>query len=121
MPIATEALNGFEEYLQASGGGDKPAITTGKMVTQFRKSVRPSTNTVWLAAALSHHHDPLPDITRQMIENGLSSIRDYMSAIDIFFDVTETDYKQSHLVVFDGKRRSSNHMDHSVASIIDWS
>jgi hypothetical protein len=50
-----------------------------------------------LAAALSHHHDPLPDITRQMIENGLSSIRDYMSAIDTFFDATETDYKQPHL------------------------
>src|SRR2546423_9695132 len=27
-----EALQGFEEYLQARGGGDKPAITTGKMV-----------------------------------------------------------------------------------------
>ncbi|HKU73982.1 MAG TPA: hypothetical protein VJR02_08695 [Pyrinomonadaceae bacterium] len=50
-----------------------------------------------LAAALSHHHDPLPDITRQMIDNGLSSIRDYMSAIDTFFDATETDYKQPHL------------------------
>ena len=50
-----------------------------------------------LAAALRHHHDPLPDITRQMIENGLSSIRDYMSAFDTFFDATETDYKQPHL------------------------
>src|ERR1700694_2924565 len=27
-----EALKSFEEYLQARGGGDRPAITTGKMV-----------------------------------------------------------------------------------------
>src|SRR6185503_888470 len=27
-----EALKGFEEYLQARAGGDKPSITTGKMV-----------------------------------------------------------------------------------------
>jgi hypothetical protein len=32
-----------------------------------------------------------------MIEDSLISIRDYMSAIDMYFDVRETDYKNPHL------------------------
>jgi hypothetical protein len=52
-----EALNGFEEYLQARGGGDKPAITTGKMVAaQFEHtSSRPDRINGYAAPQLHTH------------------------------------------------------------------
>src|SRR5919112_4196016 len=52
-----EALNGFEEYLQARGGGDKPAITTGKMVAaQFEHtSSRPDRVNGYAAPQLHTH------------------------------------------------------------------
>jgi conjugative relaxase-like TrwC/TraI family protein len=52
-----EALKGFEEYLQARGGGDKPAITTGKMVAaQFEHtSSRPDRLNGYAAPQLHTH------------------------------------------------------------------
>src|ERR1051326_3134882 len=52
-----EALNGFEEYLQARGGGDKPSITTGKMVAaQFEHtSSRPDRANGYAAPQLHTH------------------------------------------------------------------
>jgi len=52
-----EALKGFEEYLQARGGGDKPALTTGKMVAaQFEHtSSRPDRINGYAAPQLHTH------------------------------------------------------------------
>lgn len=52
-----EALKGFEEYLQARGGGDKPSITTGKMVAaQFEHtSSRPDRTNSYAAPQLHTH------------------------------------------------------------------
>src|ERR1041384_277019 len=52
-----EAVKGFEEYLQARGGGDKPAITTGQMVAaQFEHtSSRPDRETGYAAPQLHTH------------------------------------------------------------------
>jgi conjugative relaxase-like TrwC/TraI family protein len=52
-----EALKGFEEYLQARGGGDKPSITTGKMVAaQFEHtSSRPDRANGYAAPQLHTH------------------------------------------------------------------
>src|SRR6476620_7928494 len=52
-----EALKGFEEYLQARGGGDKPAITTGEMVAaQFEHtSSRPDRINGYAAPQLHTH------------------------------------------------------------------
>jgi conjugative relaxase-like TrwC/TraI family protein len=52
-----EALKEFEEYLQARGGGDKPAITTGKMVAaQFEHtSSRPDRENGYAAPQLHTH------------------------------------------------------------------
>jgi len=52
-----EALQGFEEYLQARGGGDKPSITTGKMVAaQFEHtSSRPDRVNGYAAPQLHTH------------------------------------------------------------------
>src|ERR671926_679120 len=52
-----EALKGFEEYLQARGGGDKPAITTAKMVAaQFEHtSSRPDRANGYAAPQLHTH------------------------------------------------------------------
>src|ERR1051326_2893847 len=52
-----EALKGFEEYLQARGGGDKPSITTGKMVAaQFEHtSSRPDRVNGYAAPQLHTH------------------------------------------------------------------
>ena len=52
-----EALKGFEEYLQARGGGDKPAITTGKMIAaQFEHtSSRPDRLNGYAAPQLHTH------------------------------------------------------------------
>src|SRR5918992_3352098 len=52
-----EALRGFEEYLQARGGGDKPAITTGKMVAaQFEHTSSRPDRTNGYAAPQLHTH-----------------------------------------------------------------
>src|SRR5438552_1101101 len=52
-----EALKSFEEYLQARGGGNKPAITTGKMVAaQFEHTAsRPDRKTGYAAPQLHTH------------------------------------------------------------------
>jgi conjugative relaxase-like TrwC/TraI family protein len=52
-----EALKEFEEYLQARGGGDKPAMTTGKMVAaQFEHtSSRPDRENGYAAPQLHTH------------------------------------------------------------------
>ena len=52
-----EALREFEEYLQARGGGNKPAITTGKMVAaQFEHtSSRPDRKNGYAAPQLHTH------------------------------------------------------------------
>src|ERR1043165_6284914 len=52
-----EALKGFEEYLQARGGGDKPSITTRKMVAaQFEHtSSRPDRVNGYAAPQLHTH------------------------------------------------------------------
>jgi len=52
-----EALKGFEEYLQARGGGDKPAITTGNMAAaQFEHtSSRPDRINGYAAPQLHTH------------------------------------------------------------------
>ncbi|MEN3326549.1 MAG: hypothetical protein V7638_1356 [Acidobacteriota bacterium] len=52
-----EALKGFEEYLQARGGGDKPAITTGKMIAaQFEHTSSRPDRTNGYAAPQLHTH-----------------------------------------------------------------
>jgi len=52
-----ETLKGFEEYLQARGGGDKPAITTGKMVAaQFEHTSSRPDRTNGYAAPQLHTH-----------------------------------------------------------------
>jgi conjugative relaxase-like TrwC/TraI family protein len=52
-----EALNGFEEYLQARGGGDKPLITTGKMLAaQFEHTSSRPDRTNGYAAPQLHTH-----------------------------------------------------------------
>jgi len=52
-----EALRGFEEYLQARGGGDKPSITTGKMVAaQFEHTSSRPHRTNGYAAPQLHTH-----------------------------------------------------------------
>ena len=52
-----ETLKEFEKYLQARGGGDKPAITTGKMIAaQFEHtSSRPDRETGYAAPQLHTH------------------------------------------------------------------
>src|SRR5215204_5443961 len=52
-----EAVKEFEKYLQARGGGDKPAITTGKMIAaQFEHtSSRPDRETGYAAPQLHTH------------------------------------------------------------------
>jgi len=52
-----EALKGFEEYLQARGGGDKPSITTSKMVAaQFEHTSSRPDRTNGYAAPQLHTH-----------------------------------------------------------------
>lgn len=64
-----EALKEFEEYLQARGGGDKPAITTGRMVAaQFEHtSSRPDRKNGYAAPQL-HTHVVIFNLTQ--IEDG---------------------------------------------------
>lgn len=50
-----------------------------------------------LGTALTFDRDPFPFISREMIEEVLKDIREYMTAVDMYFDETETDYKDPHL------------------------
>src|SRR5207237_6640249 len=60
-----EALKGFEEYLQARGGGDKPAITTGKMVAaQFEHTASRPDRTTGYAAPQLHTHVVIFNVTQ---------------------------------------------------------
>src|ERR1044071_4864074 len=59
-----EALKGFEEYPQARGGGDKPSITTGKMVAaQFEHTSSRPDRTNGYAAPQLHTHVVIFNIT----------------------------------------------------------
>src|SRR3984893_16006797 len=52
-----EALKGLEEYTQARGGGNKPSITTGKMVAaQFEHTAARPDHTTGYAAPQLHTH-----------------------------------------------------------------
>jgi conjugative relaxase-like TrwC/TraI family protein len=60
-----EALKSFEEYLQARGGGDKPAITTGKMVAaQFEHTASRPDRTTGYAAPQLHTHTVIFNVTQ---------------------------------------------------------
>jgi conjugative relaxase-like TrwC/TraI family protein len=60
-----EALKRFEEYLQARGGGDKPAITTGKMVAaQFEHTSSRPDRVNGYAAPQLHTHCVVVNMTR---------------------------------------------------------
>jgi len=60
-----EALKRFEEYLQARGGGDKPAITTGKMVAaQFEHTASRPDRTTGYAAPQLHTHVVIFNVTQ---------------------------------------------------------
>ncbi|MEK6279179.1 MAG: MobF family relaxase [Acidobacteriota bacterium] len=60
-----EALKGFEEYLQARGGGDKPAITTGKIVAaQFEHTSSRPDRTNGYAAPQLHTHVVIFNMTQ---------------------------------------------------------
>ena len=60
-----ETLKELEKYLQARGGGDKPAITTGKMIAvQFEHtSSRPDRETGYAAPQL-HTHVVIANMTQ---------------------------------------------------------
>jgi conjugative relaxase-like TrwC/TraI family protein len=52
-----EALKGLEEYTQARGGGNKPSITTGKMIAaQFEHTAARPDHTTGYAAPQLHTH-----------------------------------------------------------------
>ena len=60
-----EALKSFEEYLQARGGGNKPAITTGKMVAaQFEHTASRPDRTTGYAAPQLHTHVVIFNVTQ---------------------------------------------------------
>jgi conjugative relaxase-like TrwC/TraI family protein len=60
-----EALKSFEEYLQARGGGDKPAITTGKIVAaQFEHTASRPDRTTGYAAPQLHTHVVIFNVTQ---------------------------------------------------------
>ncbi len=60
-----EALKGFEEYLHARGGGDKPSITTGKMVAaQFEHTSSRPDHTNGYAAPQLHTHVVIFNMTQ---------------------------------------------------------
>jgi conjugative relaxase-like TrwC/TraI family protein len=60
-----EALKGMEEYLQARGGGNKPAITTGKMVAaQFEHTAARPDHATGYAAPQLHTHVVIMNLTK---------------------------------------------------------
>jgi len=60
-----EALKHFEEYLQARSGGNKPAITTGKMIgAQFEHTASRPDRTSGYAAPQLHTHVVIFNITQ---------------------------------------------------------
>src|SRR5437588_239951 len=60
-----EALKSFEEYLQARGGGNKPAITAGKMVAaQFEHTASRPDRTTGYAAPQLHTHVVVFNVTQ---------------------------------------------------------
>jgi conjugative relaxase-like TrwC/TraI family protein len=60
-----EALKRFEEYLQARGGGDKPAITTGKIIAaQFEHTSSRPDRVNGYAAPQLHTHCVVFNMTR---------------------------------------------------------
>jgi conjugative relaxase-like TrwC/TraI family protein len=70
-----EALKGFEEYLQARGGGDKPSITTGKMIAaQFEHTSSRPDRTNGYAAPQLHTHVVVFNIT-QTAEGKVRSVQ----------------------------------------------
>jgi len=64
-----EALTHFEQYLQARGGGNKPAITTGKMIAaQFEHTASRPDKTNGYAAPQLHTHVVIFNMT--VVEDG---------------------------------------------------
>jgi conjugative relaxase-like TrwC/TraI family protein len=60
-----ETLKEFEKYLQARGGGDKPAITTGKMIAaQFEHTSSRPDRTNGYAASQLHTHVVIFNMTQ---------------------------------------------------------
>src|ERR1700694_4993670 len=60
-----ESLKALEEYLQARGGGDNPAITTGKMVAaQFEHTASRPDRTTGYAAPQLHTHTVIFNVTQ---------------------------------------------------------
>jgi conjugative relaxase-like TrwC/TraI family protein len=60
-----EALRHFEEYLQARGGGNKPAIPTGKMIAaQFEHTASRPDRTSGYAAPQLHTHVVIFNVTQ---------------------------------------------------------
>lgn len=60
-----EALKGMEEYLQARGGGNKPAITTGQMVAaQFEHTAARPDHATGYAAPQLHTHVVIMNLTQ---------------------------------------------------------
>ena len=60
-----EALKAFEEYMQARGGGNKPAITTGKMIAaQFEHTAARPDHATGYAAPQLHTHVVIFNVTQ---------------------------------------------------------
>src|SRR5712691_9217287 len=60
-----KALEVFEEYIQARGGGNKPAITTGKMIAaQFEHTAARPDHSTGYAAPQLHTHAVIMNMTK---------------------------------------------------------
>ncbi len=60
-----KALEAFEEYMQARGGGNKPAITTGKMIAaQFEHTAARPDHATGYAAPQLHTHVVIMNLTK---------------------------------------------------------
>ncbi|HAF25668.1 MAG TPA: conjugal transfer protein, partial [Blastocatellia bacterium] len=70
-----EALKELEQYLQARGGGNKPAITTGKMVAaQFEHTAARPDHSTGYAAPQLHTHVVIFNMT-ETVEGKLRSVQ----------------------------------------------
>jgi hypothetical protein len=46
-----------------------------------------------LGTALNYHPDPLPGVSREMVEEALKSLRQYMDAVQTYFEGADTGYE----------------------------
>lgn len=56
-----------------------------------------------LTTAMRSRHNPLPDVSRQMIEDALDLVRKYLNAIQIHYDNSETGYEHFIMPASDGE------------------